>query len=176
VKANLLFFEKGSPTRRIWYYDLSDVKVGKKKPFTREKLADFFRLLPTRGDGDRSWSVDIAARRQAASEEAARIRATAASPRAELMRLEERLAALKDKTQPAETESSRQAIRELQKQIRQIEVRAQAVEDAAFDLKAINPRAQAPEDTRSAAEILPLAESKGREVEASLARLRELLA
>ena len=27
VKTNLLFFTKGGPTERIWYYDLSDIKV-----------------------------------------------------------------------------------------------------------------------------------------------------
>lgn len=34
VKTNLLFFTKGSKTERIWYYDLSWVKVGKKTPLT----------------------------------------------------------------------------------------------------------------------------------------------
>jgi len=34
VKTNLLFFTKGRKTERIWYYDLSQVKVGKKTPFT----------------------------------------------------------------------------------------------------------------------------------------------
>ena len=34
VKTNLLFFTKGRPTERIWYYDLSHVKVGKKTPLT----------------------------------------------------------------------------------------------------------------------------------------------
>jgi hypothetical protein len=28
VKANIIFFEKGSSTEEIWYYDLSDIKVG----------------------------------------------------------------------------------------------------------------------------------------------------
>jgi type I restriction enzyme M protein len=32
VKTNLLFFAKGQPTERVWYYDLSGVKVGKKRP------------------------------------------------------------------------------------------------------------------------------------------------
>ncbi len=32
VKTNLLFFTRGRPTERIWYYDLSHVKVGKKTP------------------------------------------------------------------------------------------------------------------------------------------------
>jgi hypothetical protein len=30
VKTNLLFFTEGKPTEKIWYYALSDVKVGKK--------------------------------------------------------------------------------------------------------------------------------------------------
>lgn len=34
VKTNLLFFTKGGKTERIWYYDLSWVKVGKKSPLT----------------------------------------------------------------------------------------------------------------------------------------------
>ncbi|HEU0276427.1 MAG TPA: N-6 DNA methylase [Rhodanobacteraceae bacterium] len=34
VKTNLLFFTKGVATTRIWYYDLSHVKVGKKSPLT----------------------------------------------------------------------------------------------------------------------------------------------
>lgn len=34
VKTNLLFFTKGKKTERIWYYDLSHVKVGKKSPMT----------------------------------------------------------------------------------------------------------------------------------------------
>ncbi len=34
VKTNLLFFTKGRKTERIWYYDLSQVKVGKKTPLT----------------------------------------------------------------------------------------------------------------------------------------------
>jgi type I restriction enzyme M protein len=34
VKTNLLFFTKGKKTERIWYYDLSHVKMGKKTPMT----------------------------------------------------------------------------------------------------------------------------------------------
>jgi len=34
VKTNLLFFTKGRGTEKIWYYDLSHVKVGKKTPLT----------------------------------------------------------------------------------------------------------------------------------------------
>lgn len=34
VKTNLLFFTKGQKTEKIWYYDLTHVKVGKKSPMT----------------------------------------------------------------------------------------------------------------------------------------------
>ncbi|MEJ5375823.1 MAG: N-6 DNA methylase [bacterium] len=57
VKTNLLFFTKGRPTEKIWYYDLSDIKVGKKTPLTLAHFEEFFRLLPTRGDSEHSWTV-----------------------------------------------------------------------------------------------------------------------
>jgi type I restriction enzyme M protein len=57
VKTNLLFFEKGSRTEEIWYYDLSDIKVGKRSPFTIDKFNDFFKLLPDRKKSERSWTV-----------------------------------------------------------------------------------------------------------------------
>ena len=57
VKTNLLFFTKGRPTEKIWYYDLSDLKVGKKTPLTVDKFEEFFRLLPERADSPRSWTV-----------------------------------------------------------------------------------------------------------------------
>ena len=39
------------------YYDLSDVKVGKKTPLTLGHFEEFFKLLPQRADSDRSWTV-----------------------------------------------------------------------------------------------------------------------
>ncbi len=57
VKTDLLFFTKGQKTERIWYYDLSDVKVGKKTPFTLDRFDEFFKLLPSRADSDRSWNI-----------------------------------------------------------------------------------------------------------------------
>jgi type I restriction enzyme M protein len=57
VKANIIFFEKGNPTEKIWYYDLSDIKVGKRTPFTIDRFDDFFKLLPDRKNSKRSWSV-----------------------------------------------------------------------------------------------------------------------
>ena len=57
VKTNLLFFTRGGPTERVWYYDLSDIKVGKKTPLTTAHFDDFFRCLPERVEGERSWTV-----------------------------------------------------------------------------------------------------------------------
>jgi len=58
VKTNLLFFTKGQPTERIWYYDLADVKVGKKRPLTLAHFEEFFRLVRERTDSERSWTVE----------------------------------------------------------------------------------------------------------------------
>ena len=57
VKTNMLFFTRGGPTERVWYYDLSDVKVGKKTPLALAQFDEFLRLLPDRGESERSWSV-----------------------------------------------------------------------------------------------------------------------
>lgn len=58
VKTNILFFEKGESTEKIWYYDLSWVKVGKRNPFTIDRFDDFFALFPTKADSENSWTVD----------------------------------------------------------------------------------------------------------------------
>ena len=57
VKTNLIFFTKGGHTEKIWYYDLSDIKVGKKSPLTIAHFEEFFKLLPERKDSERSWTV-----------------------------------------------------------------------------------------------------------------------
>jgi type I restriction enzyme M protein len=57
VKTNLLFFTKGGPTEKVWYYDLSDIKVTKKQPLTVDRFESFFELLPSRADSDRSWTL-----------------------------------------------------------------------------------------------------------------------
>jgi type I restriction enzyme M protein len=173
VKTNLLFFTKGRPTKSIWYYDLSDVKVGKKTPFTRDKLAEFFKLLPLRGDSDRSWTVDIAERRRKAKQDADAIRAAANEPKG---RLRQELEAL-DRLKSAKADSAQQAvlkerIKEAEREIREIEAKAQTVEDAVFDLKAINPHAKTDEDTRTPAQLLEFIAAKNEELRGILARLQ----
>jgi type I restriction enzyme M protein len=57
VKTNLLFFTRAGPTDKIWCYDLSEVKVGKKTPLTLGRFEEFFRLLPQRADSERNSTV-----------------------------------------------------------------------------------------------------------------------
>ena len=57
VKTNLLFFNKGNHTETIWYYDLSDLKVTKRKPLTASHFDEFFSLLQSRGESENSWTV-----------------------------------------------------------------------------------------------------------------------
>jgi type I restriction enzyme M protein len=57
VKTNLLFFTKGGPTERTWYFDLSDVKVTKKQPLTVDRFDELFALAGSRTDSPRSWTV-----------------------------------------------------------------------------------------------------------------------
>ncbi len=56
-KTSLLFFTKGQRTENVWYYDLSDVKVTKRKPLTLSHFDEFFTLLPNRAESARSWTV-----------------------------------------------------------------------------------------------------------------------
>jgi type I restriction enzyme M protein len=57
VKTNLLFFTKGGPTERTWYFDLSDVKVTTKQPLTVDRFDELFALVASRADSPRSWTV-----------------------------------------------------------------------------------------------------------------------
>ncbi len=58
VKTNLAFFTKGQRTERIWYYDLSEVRVNKTTPLTRDQFADFSQHLPARANSGKSWTVN----------------------------------------------------------------------------------------------------------------------
>jgi type I restriction enzyme M protein len=57
VKTNLLFFTKGGPTERVWYDDLSDIKVTKRQPLTLDRFDGFFDSMADRADTERSWTV-----------------------------------------------------------------------------------------------------------------------
>jgi type I restriction enzyme M protein len=61
VKTVVLFFEKGAPTRKVWYYQLDPGRnMGKTNPLNDADLAEFVALQSTFADSAKSWSVDVA--------------------------------------------------------------------------------------------------------------------
>ncbi len=69
VKTVILFFEKGSPTRKVWFYQLNlERNLGKTNPLNENDLADFIKLQKLRAQTDRdadadsenSWTLNIA--------------------------------------------------------------------------------------------------------------------
>jgi len=62
VKTVVLFFEKGAPTRKVWFYQLDPGRnMGKTNPLNDADLAEFIELQKTKADSPKSWSVDVAA-------------------------------------------------------------------------------------------------------------------
>ena len=61
VKTVVLFFEKGAPTRKVWYYQLDPGRnMGKTNPLNDADLAEFVALQKSFADSGKSWSVDVA--------------------------------------------------------------------------------------------------------------------
>jgi type I restriction enzyme M protein len=59
VKTVVLFFDKGAPTRKIWYYQLDPGRnLGKTNPLNDDDLAEFVKLQKTFADSLKSWTVD----------------------------------------------------------------------------------------------------------------------
>ena len=176
VKTNLLFFTKGKPTERVWYYDLSDVKVGKKSPLTLKQFEDFAANLAARSDSDRSWTVDLAARRAKAAAQALPYREMSRAKAREADRVKDELAALK-KAKPRDEgaiAASEATIRDLLKQAREATSTADDIENAVYDLKAVNPHRKSDADRRTPTELLDLVEAKGVEIAQALKKLRAL--
>ena len=61
VKTVVLFFEKGAPTRKTWYYQLDPGRnLGKTNPLNDDDLKEFVALQKTQADTAKSWSVHAA--------------------------------------------------------------------------------------------------------------------
>jgi type I restriction enzyme M protein len=59
VKTVVLFFEKGAPTRNVWYYQLNlDRNLGKTNSLNESDLAEFVELQKTFAESENSWSID----------------------------------------------------------------------------------------------------------------------
>ena len=60
VKTVVLFFNKGEPTRKVWYYQLDAGRnMGKTNPLNDKDMAEFVELQKTSADSEKSWSVNV---------------------------------------------------------------------------------------------------------------------
>lgn len=60
VKTVVLFFEKGEPTKKVWFYQLNlDRNLGKTNALNEKDLADFVELQKTFAESENSWTLDV---------------------------------------------------------------------------------------------------------------------
>ena len=60
VKTVVLFFKKGEPTKKVWFYQLNlERTLGKTNPLNEEDLKEFIELQKAKADSQNSWSVDV---------------------------------------------------------------------------------------------------------------------
>ena len=60
VKTVVLFFKKGEPTQKVWFYQLHPNRtLGKTDPLNEQDLADFVELQKTKAISENSWSVKV---------------------------------------------------------------------------------------------------------------------
>jgi type I restriction enzyme M protein len=174
VKTNLFFFTKGQQTRKIWYYDLSELKIRKKIPLMLKHFEDFLRLLPTRGDSELSWTVDMDERKRIAAEEARPLKEQSTAKGQQTAQWNERLKDLK-KAKPCNEKAIEEAeakVKELTRESRDLASKAKEIEDAVYDLKAVNPNKKPKVDTRTPEDLMNIIEIKGREITEALAILK----
>jgi len=61
VKTVVLFFTKGEPTKKIWFYQLDPSRnMGKTNPLNDADMQEFIVLQKTKQESEKSWSIDIA--------------------------------------------------------------------------------------------------------------------
>ena len=61
VKTVVLFFDKGAPTRKVWFYQLDPGRnMGKTNPLNDADLAEFVKLQKTFATSPKSWSLKVA--------------------------------------------------------------------------------------------------------------------
>ena len=60
VKTVVLFFEKGSATQNVWFYQLNlDRNLGKTNALNEKDLAEFIELQKTKAESENSWSIAV---------------------------------------------------------------------------------------------------------------------
>ena len=61
VKTVVLFFEKGEPTQKVWYYQLNlDRNLGKTNALNEKDLAEFIEFQKTKQESENSWTLSMA--------------------------------------------------------------------------------------------------------------------
>jgi type I restriction enzyme M protein len=61
VKTVVLFFEKGAPTRKVWFYQLDPGRnMGKTNALNDTDLVEFVELQAVKADSLKSWTLDVA--------------------------------------------------------------------------------------------------------------------
>src|SRR5262249_55575850 len=59
-KTVVLFFKKGAPTTKVWFYQLTPGRnLGKSNPLNDRDLTEFVTLQKTFADSPKSWSIDV---------------------------------------------------------------------------------------------------------------------
>lgn len=60
VKTVVLFFEKGSPTKKVWFYQLNlSRNLGKTNALNEKDLAEFVAFQKTKKESENSWTINI---------------------------------------------------------------------------------------------------------------------
>ena len=60
VKTVVLFFEKGTATKKVWFYQLNlDRNLGKTNALNEKDLVEFVELQKTKADSENSWTSDV---------------------------------------------------------------------------------------------------------------------
>jgi len=61
VETVILFFEKGSQTKKTWFYQLNlSRNLGKTNPLNEKDLEEFVTLQKTKANSQNSWTIDMA--------------------------------------------------------------------------------------------------------------------
>ena len=61
VKTVVLFFQKGEPTKKIWYYQLDPGRnMGKTNPLNDKDMANFIAFAEKKPETEQSWNLKVA--------------------------------------------------------------------------------------------------------------------
>jgi type I restriction enzyme M protein len=175
VKTNILFFDKGKRTEKIWYYDLTNIKVGKTRPLTLDKFDEFFELLPERSESERSWIIDMDERKRIADEQSAPLWSSAKElfDKADALKANIKEINKQKPVDKAKLEELQAEFAEVSGEAKKLSEQAQTIDDAVYDLKAVNPNRVVEIDTRTPADLVGEIETLQSDIVAALTELKK---